>query len=128
MSGLSLAASNNVLDHMHDIQSWAPTPPFKLRLMIANGSAASAGTEVTGGSYTPQTIAFTSASNAQAENTSEIVFSDMPAVSVVGLEVWDSAGTPERLWWGPLNETRNVPAGGTLRFAAGEITVSLPAS
>lgn len=126
MSGLSLAAADELLDHLHDIEAWAPTAPLELRLMVANGSASNAGTEVTGGSYAPQEITFTSASGGQAANTAEIVFNDMPSAAVVGLEVWDSGGT--RIWWGPLTETRNVPAGGTLRFAPGEITVSFTVS
>jgi len=128
VSGLTLSAANELLDHVNGVEAWTPTGPLKLRLMTANGTASSAGTEVSGGSYAPQDVAFGSASGGSASNTTEITFSDLPAATVVGVEIWDSAGSPVRIWWGALTESRTVPAGGTLRFAAGELTVAFPAS
>lgn len=128
MSGLTLSAADELLDHVNLVGSYTPTGPLMLRLLTANGTASSAGTEVSGGSYAPKQVTFGSASDGAASNTAEITFDDMPAATVVGVEIWDSASTPVRLWWGPLAEARTVPAGGTLRFAAGELTVSFPAS
>jgi hypothetical protein len=94
---------------------------LKLRLMTANGSASAAGTEVTGGSYSSKTIAFNAASGDSAAHTADITFTGMPAVTVVGVEIWDSAGTPVRLWWGALTSSRTTLSGDDLKFAAGSI-------
>jgi hypothetical protein len=45
----------------------------------------------------------------------------MPAATVVGVEVWDTAGTPVRLWYGPLTASRTVSAGDDFKLAAGEL-------
>jgi hypothetical protein len=92
--------------------------------MTANGSASSAGTEVVGGSYASQTITFDAATGGSAASAAEITFSAMPAVTVVGVEIWDSAGSPVRLWWGALNSSRTLIAGDDLKFPAGSVLVS----
>ena len=49
----------------------------------------------------------------------------MPAATVVGVEIWDSAGTPVRLWYGALAASRTVAAGDDLRILAGELDLTL---
>lgn len=105
-----------------------PTSPLKVRLMTANGSDSAAGTEVTGGGYTPQSLAFPAASGTTStSNSGALNFTNMPACTVVGLEIWDSAGTPVRLWWGPLtgNATKTFAGGETFQIAAGQLTASM---
>lgn len=116
---------NKILDHVLLTASYTPTSPLKLRLMTANGSASAAGTEVTGGSYSSKTIAFNAASGGSAAHTADITFGSMPACTVVGLEIWDSAGTPVRQWWGPLSASRTVAAGDSITFNAGSIILQL---
>lgn len=125
MGALTTTLDNKLLDHALLTTSYTPSTPLKLRLMTANGSASAAGTEVTGGSYTPQTIAFSAASSGSASNSAEITFSAMPGVTVVGLEIWDSAGTPIRQWWGALTSSKTVASGDDLKFPAGSVILSL---
>lgn len=98
----------------------APTTPMKLVLVTVIGSATAAGTEVTGGSYARQTIAMSAGAN-----TAVITFSAMPACTVVGLEIWDSAVSPRRAWWGPLAVDKAVLAGDELRFPIGSVVATL---
>jgi len=49
----------------------------------------------------------------------------MPATTVVGVEIWDSAGTPVRLWYGALGTSRTVAAGDELKIVAGQLAISL---
>lgn len=125
MGALTATLDNKILDHVNLTTSYTPTSPLKLRLMTANGSASAAGTEVTGGSYSPQTIAFAAASGGSAAHNADIAFSGMPAATVVGLEIWDSAGTPVRLWWGALSASKTVSSGDSMSFPAGSVIVSL---
>lgn len=93
--------------------------------MTANGDDTTAGSEVTGGSYARQTLAVAAASAGATSNSADLVFSGMPATTVVGVEIWDSAATPVRLWYGPLSVSRTVAAGDELRLTAGSLTLSI---
>ena len=116
---------NQLLDALVGTAAYTVTGPIKLALVTANGNDASAGTEVTGGSYARQTITFTTASGGEIENNAAISFTGMPAVTVVGIEFYDSAGSPKRLAYGALTTSRTVTAGDTVQFASSAITLSL---
>ena len=116
---------NQLLDALVGTTAYTMTGPVKLALVTANGNDASAGTEVTGGSYARQTIAFGAASSGQIANNASISFTGMPAATVVGIELYDSAGTPKRLAYGALTASRTVTSGDTVQFASGAITLSL---
>lgn len=116
---------NQLLDALVGTTSYTMTGPVKLALVTANGDDASAGTEVTGGSYARQTIAFDAAASGQIANNASISFTGMPSATVVGIELYDSAGSPKRLAYGALTASRTVTSGDTVQFAIGAITLSL---
>ncbi len=116
---------NQLLDALVGTSAYTVTTPVKLALMTANGSDSAPGTEVTGGSYARQTIAFDAASSGSISNNAAISFTGMPACTVVGVEIWDNAGTPKRLAYGPLTASRTVSAGDTVQFASSSVTLSL---
>jgi hypothetical protein len=102
-----------------------------VRLMSANGSDSAAGTEIVnsgGSTYTPQSIAFPAATGTTSTaNTSDVVFANVPAVGgsgVVGAEIWDSAGTPFRWWWGAANASKVTNLGDTLKILAGTLILT----
>lgn len=96
-----------------------------MALVTANGSDSTAGTEVTGGSYARQSLAVAAAVSGATANSADVVFAGMPAATVVGVEIWDSAGTPVRLWYGALAVSRTVAAGDELRITASSLTLGL---
>ena len=116
---------NQLLDALVGTSTYSITGATKLRLMTANGNDASAGTEVTGGSYVAKTIEFDAAAGGSISNNASISFTNMPAATVVGIEIYDSASSPKRLAYGPLTASRTVTAGDTVQFASGAITLSL---
>lgn len=116
---------NQLLDALVGNAAYTVTTPIKLRLMTANGSDSSNGTEVTGGSYASQTITFGAASGGTITNDATINFTNMPAATVVGIELWDSNGTPKRLAYGALSANKTTAAGDTLQFAISSISLSL---
>lgn len=126
MAALVQTEANRLLDASFGTTAYtAPTAPMKLALVTTIGTATAAGTEVTGGSYARQTLAMTSASVASSSNSGVINFTNMPAATVVGVDVFDSAGTPRRAWFGSLTTNRTTAAGDTLSFAVGAIVASL---
>jgi hypothetical protein len=122
---LTNTAENRCLDFINGLTATAPTTPLKVALVTANGDDATAGTEVTGGGYARQSLTVAAAVNGATSNSADLVWTNMPAVTVVGVEIWDSAGTPVRLWYGALTASRTVAAGDELRLVAGALTLSL---
>lgn len=125
MGALDSTMTNRIIDHLLLNASYTPTGPLKLRLMTANGSKTVNGTEAAGGSYAPQTIEFGSASSESAASDLEALFTDMPATTIVGAEIWDSHGTPKRIAWGPLTASRTLAAGDDLKFPVGSIILTM---
>ena len=122
---LTNTAENRALDWILGLTSTAPTTPLKVSLVTALGTDTAAGTEVTGGGYARQTLSVAASVNGATSNSADLAFTNMPATTVVGVEVWDSAGTPVRLWYGALTASRTVSAGDELRLTAGSLTFSL---
>ena len=116
---------NELLDALVGTSSYTVNTPIKLALVTANGSDSAAGTEVTGGSYARQTIAFDAASSGSISNNAVINFTGMPSCTVVGIEIYDSTGTPKRLAYGALTASRTVTSGDTVQFAIGAVSLSL---
>lgn len=121
-----IAESNRLLDASLGTATYtAPTGPMKLALETATGTNTAAGTEVTGGSYARQTITFAAASSGSAANSNAITFTAMPAATVTGVEIYDSAGSPRRHWVGALTASKTVSAGDSLSFAIGSLSITL---
>lgn len=107
----------------------APVLPLMVRLMTANGSDSVAGTEVAnsgGSTYAPQSVSFPSASGTtQTSNSVDLSFANMPAATIVGVEIWDSAGTPVRWWWGAATASKATNLGDTLKILAGQLVLTM---
>lgn len=104
----------------------APTTPMKVALTTTTGTAAAAGTEVVGGSYARQNVTMTAASNGSASSNVALNYTNMPAATVTAVEVFDSAVTPRREWYGALTGgPKTVAAGDTLSIASGSLTAAL---
>lgn len=123
------AIENSVLNLLLRGTSLTITTPMKARLMTANGTDSSNGTELgTSGGYTAggATITFGSAaSGGSISNTVAVTWTNMPATTIVGLEIWDSTGTPVRIWWGALASSKTTASGDTFEFAISAVTCTL---
>jgi hypothetical protein len=122
---LTNTAENRCLDFLLGLASTAPTTPMKVALVTATGTDTTPGTEVSGGSYARQTLTVGAAASGATSNSADLVWTNMPAVTVVGIEIWDSAGTPVRWAYGALSASRTLSAGDELRLPAGTLTLSL---
>lgn len=116
---------NELLDALFGTTAFSVTTPVKVALMTANGNDSTPGTEVTGGGYSRQTVTFSAAASGSTSNAAAVEFTNMPACTVVGIEIYDSAGTPKRLAFGALTSSKTLSSGDTLRFAATTISMSL---
>jgi hypothetical protein len=115
---LDATRASNILNAIHNVASFvAPTGPIKVRLMRINGSSTANGTEVstgtgtgTGAGYTAGgvTITYNTAVDGYADLTTSVTWTNLPAVTLTGVEVWDSAGTPRRWEWGVFSDGPRV--------------------
>lgn len=124
---LTDGAETRTLDWLFGHATTAPTTPMKLALMTVNGSDAAAGTEVVGGSYARQTITTSAAASgnpSSMSNNADITFAGMPACTVVGFEIYDSAGTPFRWWWGAASAPVAVTAGASYMVSSGALVLT----
>ena len=127
MAGIVAAEANRLLDASFGRVAYvAPTTPMRLALATTANTDSAAGTEVTGGSYARQDLDMgTAAANKQIPNSASEAFTNMPAVTVTHIDIYDAAATPRRAWYGPLTTARTLAAGDTLSFAAAAITASI---
>ena len=115
------------------IGSKTVTAPIKVRLITTLGSGTAAGTELTsGGSYTAGTgISIGSnwaAASAGSQSTNATVSqTNMPAATIVGIELWDSSATPQRLEYSASGgmTSKTTQSGDTLSFTSGAITSAI---
>ncbi len=111
----------------------APAAGRNLRLITSNGNQATTGTELaTAGGYTAggSAVTFTAATaqtgtpSGRAANNAHSI-TNMPATTIVGIEIWTTETTPVRRVWGALTANKTTAAGDTLSFPAGSITLDL---
>jgi hypothetical protein len=122
---LSNTAENRIMDWLFGNTTTAPTGALKVALVTAAGDDATAGTEVTGGSYVRKTLTVGAASGGTVANSADLDWTGMPACTVVGWEIWDSAGTPVRWWYGPLDVNKTLAAGDEFKLPAASLTQSI---
>ncbi|MEU9218902.1 hypothetical protein AB0D47_20400 [Streptomyces sp. NPDC048376] len=123
-NNLTDTGENRIVDWLFGSSTTAPTLPLKMALVTAAGSDAAAGTEVTGGSYARKNITVAAAVNGAVTNSADLVFAGMPACTVVGWEIWDSAGSPVRWSYGLFDASKTVAAGDEFKVAAAGWTFS----
>lgn len=121
---LTDTGENRTVDWLFGTATTAPTLPLRMALVTAAGTDSTAGTEVTGGSYSRQTLAVAAAVNGAVTNSADLSFTGMPASTVVGWEIWDSAGTPVRWTYGPFDAPKTLAAGDEFKVVAGAWTFS----
>jgi len=135
MSEFSDYYENKIIDHMLRNQSFTVPATVYVALFTAetgletnNPSA-----EVSGGSYARQSVSLTAASGGASSNSADVTFpqatgswgtvSHMALVDHVSNTSW---GTDVNvLMWTALNQAKPVDTGDTLKFATGDIDVTV---
>lgn len=125
MSNLTDGAETRTLQWLLGQATTAPTMPLMVRAMTANGSDSAAGTEVAGGTYTPEQLDAAAVANGASSNQAIVRFEGIPNPTTVrGIEIWDSAGTPFRWWHGALAAEKTV-TDGILEIAVGDLDLAV---
>lgn len=128
MAGIVAAEAERLLGASLGVNTYtAPTTSSGMRLALATSapSDSAAGTEVSGGSYARQPIAFSTPASKATSNSGVVTFTNMPAATVTHIDVYDANGTPRRCWFGPLTASKTTQSGDSLSFAVAAVSISL---
>lgn len=110
-------------DHVLRNTAYASPATVYLALFTTATTDAGGGTEVAGGSYARQAVAFTAgaAGSGAADNTAAESFTNMPACTVTHAALFDALAGGNMLLHAALTTPKTVAAGDTLTFAIGDI-------
>jgi hypothetical protein len=108
----------------------APTiSALYLALETDAGDDTGAGTEVTGGSYARQEVAFAAPTAGDppstVSNSDDVVFTGLPACSVTSAALYSASTGGTRYWYTALSAPRTVNAGDSFTVKAGDLVLSL---
>jgi len=123
----SVASANRMVDaELGTTAHTAPTAPIRVQLASAAGSTSAAGTAIA--NPAPATVTFAAAANgvAASSNAPSMTNTSGGAVTVTGINLIDSAGTPRFLGYGGLTGgSKTLNNNDVLSFAAGQITYAV---
>jgi hypothetical protein len=94
---------------------------------MPNQETGAGGTEVTGNGYARTNVVFTAAAAGSASNNADITFPVATGSqgTILGLAVYDQAGTPVAIWIGTLTTSKAIDTGDTFKIPSGQLVVSL---
>jgi hypothetical protein len=129
MANLVTTEANNILAASSGQAAYvAPIGNIMVALVTSLGTALQAGAEVTntgGSQYARQQITFAAPNAGSIASSNALTYANMPAVTVVGVDEYDSAPTPVRRWTGSLSTTKSVNAGDTFSISIGSYSKSM---
>lgn len=117
---------NKIAGHVFGGTAYTAPSTIYVSLFTSAPNDAGAGTEVSGGSYARQSMAFT-VTNDTASNTSNVEFPKATASwgTVSHFAVYDASTGGNMLCYGTLSASKTVASGDTLRFNAGELDITV---
>lgn len=122
--------ATNILKVILNNTAYTTVAATKIRLGTNAPTATANMTELTGTGYTAggSSISWNTASAAATSNSGSVSWTNSSGGtwSIVGLEIWDTAGTPLRHLWGTwTGQPVSIANGNTFQVAAAGISVSL---
>lgn len=127
MSGASNFLENAIFNHVLRNTAYTSPTTVYLALFTDDPTDADTGTEVSGGSYARQTIAFDSPTNGVGANTATVTFPTPTASwgTVTHVGIYDASTGGNLLVHAALAQEKVAGIGDTVRFNAGDLTVSV---
>lgn len=114
---------NKILDKVFRAVDFTVTARYT-SLHSANPGETGA-SEITGGSYARQLTTFIVAAGGATENDAAITYTNMPAVTISHVAIWDAATLGNCLWTGALTTPKTLNAGDTFQIPIGDLDVTL---
>lgn len=127
MAGFSDYLELEVLDHVFGGASYTAPATIYVALYTVAPSDTGGGTEVSGGGYARQSMAFGTASSGSISNSGSVEFPTATADygTVVAMGLFDASSAGNLLAYGNLTTSKTVSNGDVFRFNASSVTISL---
>lgn len=117
---------NKIAGHVFGGTAYTAPATLYVALYTSAPNDAGAGTEVSGGSYARQSMAFTVTADT-ASNTANVEYPKATASwgTVTHFAILDAVTSGNMLCYGTLTASKTVASGDTLRFNAGELDITV---
>ena len=125
MPAMSTILRDDLIDHILRNTAYTSPTTIYVALYTDDPTVADTGTEVTGGSYARQTVAFGAPSSGATSSTGAVTFTNMPATTITHVALRDDLSAGNLLFFGALSTEITTTAGDTVTFALGQIIVQL---
>lgn len=129
MSAASDYLELEVLDHVLGNGAYTPATTLYLGLWTADDGleAGTITSEVSGGSYARETIAFDTAASGSSSNTSTVTFTTATGNwgTITHVAVMDALTSGNVLFHGAVTTSKTIETGDTFQVSAGNLTISL---
>jgi len=129
MAALSDYAEKLLLDWSMTGGSATRPTAWYVALYTVAPSDSGGGTEVSGGGYARQTVAFAAATSGAGttSNTGDVSWTASGAAfgTVVAIGIFDAVSGGNLLWHGNMTASKTIADGDTLEFSAGNIDLTL---
>lgn len=128
MSAATDYLEDKLLNHVFKNTAYTSPATTYLALFTADPGEANttAANEVSGGSYARQAITWGTVSSGSLSSGADINFTNMPAVTVTHVAIYDSSsGGTNMLWYGALSASKTVNLNDTFSILSGNLTVTL---
>lgn len=125
-NNLSNYLENKALDHVLGTTAFT-MPTVYLALFTSDPTDAGTGTEVSGGGYARQTIAFSASSGGATSNSAKVTFPVATASwgTITHIGLYDASTAGNMLWHGALSTSKAVATDDTFEIGATKLSVSL---
>lgn len=126
MSAFSNYLETAILDHVFGGVSYSAPATLYLALYTVAPDDTGGGTEVSGGSYARQTVAFT-VSGDTASNNAAVEFPTATGTwgTVVAVGVFDALTSGNLLAYGNLTASKTIASGDVFRVPSGDLDITL---
>lgn len=127
MSEFSDDLEAKIINHFFRNTSQTSPTTVYLALYTAAPSDAGGGTEVSGGSYARQSIAFAAPSGGVSSNSALVSFTASGASwgTITHVGIFDAVSAGNLMMWSPIDTNRTVNDGDTLEFAASSVSITV---
>jgi hypothetical protein len=129
MAGLSNYGEDLVLDWLFTANAATRPTSWYVALYTVAPTDSGGGTEVSGGSYSRESVGFTvsGTSPCTASNSAEVEFPVATAAwgTIVAASIYDSASGGNMIAYANLTTSKTIDSGDVLRFNTGTLTITL---
>lgn len=125
MAALSNYLEDAVLNATLRNQPYTSPATVYLALFTSAPTDAGTGSEVGGGGYARQAVAFDAPSGGACVNSADVSFTNMPSVTVSHVGIYDALTGGNLLYHGPLAASKTVASGDTFLVRQGDLTITL---